>query len=71
MEELLSEAYTAVRRALVDKERASPDVRRGAPVACCDTVSFQTVDSEGNAVSMVNSNYMGFGTGLVPRQVRD
>ena len=37
----------------------------GGPQYCCDTVSFQVVDSCGNAVSMVNSNYMGFGTGIV------
>ena len=27
----------------------------------------QVVDTAGNAVSMVNSNYMGFGSGLIPR----
>ena len=37
------------------------------PLAQPCTVSFQVVDGEGNAVSMVNSNYMGFGTGLVPK----
>jgi len=30
-----------------------------------DTVSFQVVDGKGNAVSMVNSVYLGFGSGLV------
>ena len=65
--ELLSkDPYAKERRALIDRSRATLDVKRGSPVAGSDTVYLTVVDGKGNACSLINSNYMGFGTGIVP-----
>ncbi|HQO98289.1 MAG TPA: gamma-glutamyltransferase family protein [Anaerolineaceae bacterium] len=66
LESLLSETYAAERRRLLDPRRANPEILHGTPPAVSDTVYFCAVDGEGNACSFINSNYMGFGTGIVP-----
>ena len=52
--ELLDAGYAEQRAKLFDPARASVDVERGSPADGSCTVSFQVVDTEGNAVSMVN-----------------
>jgi gamma-glutamyltranspeptidase/glutathione hydrolase len=66
LEALLSKAYAAERRALLDPERATLDPRRGAPTRRGGTVYHCAVDARGDACSMVSSHFMGFGTGVVP-----
>jgi gamma-glutamyltranspeptidase / glutathione hydrolase len=63
---LLSKDYAASRRTLIDPRRATLDQKCGAPFAGSDTVYLSVVDEMGNACSFINSNYMGFGTGIVP-----
>ncbi len=67
VDELLSKGYAAGRRKLIDPRRAALDRQRGAPVTASDTVYFSVADKFGNACSFINSNYMGFGTGIVPK----
>jgi len=61
-DELLSDEYAAGRRALI-KENAS-DPFPGTPQKG-GTVYFAAADGAGNMVSMIQSNYAGFGSGLV------
>lgn len=63
---LLSKEYAERRRKLIDPRRAATEQPVGVPAARSDTVYFSVVDGDGNACSFINSNYMGFGTGIVP-----
>lgn len=67
LEWLLSKDYAAQRCKLIDPQRATLNQVRGTPTAGSDTVYLTTVDGEGNACSFINSNYSGFGTGIVPK----
>ena len=66
LEDLLSKEYAAERRRLIDPSKAGLDQHRGTPFSASDTVYLSVVDGAGNACSFINSNYMGFGTGIVP-----
>ena len=65
---LLSSAYLAERAKLFDPNHASPQPGHGTPaLASSDTVYFAVTDAAGNACSVVNSNFAGFGTAIVPK----
>lgn len=61
---LLSKDYAGERAKLLDMRRALPRIDAGAPaLADGDTTYFAVADEEGNMVSMIQSNYTGFGSG--------
>ncbi|MFW5981482.1 MAG: gamma-glutamyltransferase family protein, partial [bacterium] len=62
VEELLSDSYAAERRKLIGKEALKPEP--GTPPKG-GTVYLATADNQGNMVSFIQSNYMGFGSGIV------
>jgi len=61
--ELLDPAYLAARAKLVDMKRAQ-DFRHGTPPKG-GTVYLTAADAGGMMVSFIQSNYMGFGSGVV------
>jgi len=67
IKELISKEYAASRRENINPLKAVLDRVHGSPVSGSDTVYFCTADRWGNACSFINSNYSGFGTGLIPR----
>jgi gamma-glutamyltranspeptidase/glutathione hydrolase len=63
---LLSKEYAADRAKLIDVNHANCDVGPGTPIpAAGDTTYLSVVDREGNMVSLIQSVYLGFGSGLV------
>ena len=66
VETLLSKDYAQQRRRLINREKATVNQVKGSPFISSDTVYLSVVDGGGNACSFINSNYMGFGTGIVP-----
>ncbi len=65
LEALLSAEYAAERRQQINLQRANPMPFPGRPQGS-DTVYLTVVDAAGNACSLINSYYIGFGTGIVP-----
>ncbi len=62
---LLSKEYGDRRRASIDSARAHPNVSYGDPMGGGDTIYCTAVDGDGNACSLINSLFAGFGSGLV------
>ena len=66
MKGLLSDAYAAERRTLIDLKHARAEIGPGDPhLGDGDTIYLTTADQSGMMVSLIQSNYSGMGSGLV------
>jgi len=65
--ELISKEYAEKRRQLINMNRASSDFSAGdAALKSGETVYLTVADSAGNMVSLIQSNFIAFGSGMVP-----
>lgn len=65
--ELASKAYAKTRQPLIKPDQVLQDVPPGDPkLGQSDTTYLCVVDKDRNCVSLIQSNYNGFGSGLVP-----
>lgn len=65
--QLLSKKYAAERRKLIHPTRAATSVEAGHPsLREGDTIYLTVADADGNMVSLIQSNFRGFGSGMVP-----
>ena len=68
VDKLISENYAAERNKLIDMKKAAKKFPHGDPAILRDgdTIYLTTADSEGNMVSLIQSNYRGMGSGMTP-----
>src|SRR5467141_485060 len=64
---LLSKDWAKQRAQLIDTEHANCEVGAGELAGGSDTTYLSVVDRVGNMVSLIQSNYSGFGSGIVAR----
>lgn len=62
---LISKAWAAERAKLIDPEHANCDVKAGEIPGGSETTYLSVVDRDGNMVSLIQSNYSEFGSGIV------
>ena len=65
---LISKDYARERSRLIDMEKAAKSYPHGDPAVLRegDTIYLTTADSQGNMVSLIQSNYRGMGSGMTP-----
>jgi len=68
--DLISKDYAAARRESINPNKASMQVPAGdAKLDAGDTIYLTVADSDGNMVSLIQSNYRGMGSGMTPGEL--
>ncbi|WP_445223464.1 gamma-glutamyltransferase [Catalinimonas locisalis] len=65
VEQLISKAYADERRKLIDPDKAAEKLDAGE-LNQSHTIYLTVADKDGNMVSLIQSNYAGMGSGMVP-----
>lgn len=65
VERMLSDVFIAERRSHIDASKAQARVDPGPLRTASETIYLTTADAEGNMVSLINSNFDAFGSGIV------
>ncbi|HEY1378780.1 MAG TPA: gamma-glutamyltransferase, partial [Gemmataceae bacterium] len=67
---LIAKPYAAERRKLIDPQHALTHIDPGDPkLSTSDTIYLCAVDGDHNSVSLIQSNYMGFGSGIASAEL--
>lgn len=67
VDRLISKEYADQRRKMINPARAAQTVDAGNPnLKDGDTIYLTVADGEGNMISLIQSNFRGFGSGMVP-----
>jgi gamma-glutamyltranspeptidase/glutathione hydrolase len=72
VERLISKEYARERNKLIDMKRAAKQVAHGdleVALKSADTIYLTVVDKDRNCCSLIQSNYFGFGSMVVPGEV--
>ncbi|HAI74965.1 MAG TPA: gamma-glutamyltransferase [Microscillaceae bacterium] len=65
VQELISKAYAEKRRALINPNRAGV-YGAGDPKGAPETIYMTVADKDGTMISLIQSNYRGMGSGMIP-----
>lgn len=65
LNQLLDKKYAEDRRSMIQGDRVLQEVTAGIPDREGDTVYLTATDRDGNSISLINSLYNGFGSGVV------